>query len=71
MLKDLAAIVADVCGTRVVFEIPDDIEAAGYSRATKARLANDKIKKLGYHAQFDIHKGIERTITILKEVQVC
>ena len=71
MLKDLAAIVADVCGTRVVFEIPDDIEAAGYSRATKARLTNDKIKKLGYHAEYDIHKGIERTITILKEVQGC
>lgn len=69
MLKDLAAIVAEVCNTKVVFEIPDTVEAAGYSKATKARLSNDKLKKLGYHAQFDIHKGIERTIAILKEVQ--
>lgn len=68
MLKDLAAIVADVCGTKVVFEIPDDIEAAGYSKATKARLENKKLKKLGYHAQYDIHKGIERTIAVLREV---
>lgn len=71
MLKDLAAIVADVCGTKVVFEIPDTVEAAGYSKATKARLANDKLKKLGYHTQFDICEGIERTIAVLKEVQVC
>lgn len=66
MLKDLAAIVADVCGTKVVFEIPDDIEAAGYSKATKARLDNRKIKQLGYHAQYHIHEGIERTIAMMK-----
>jgi len=71
MLKDLAAIVADVCNTKVVFEIPDIVEAAGYSKATKARLANEKLKKLGYHAQFDIRKGIERTIAMMKEVQAC
>lgn len=68
MLKDLAAIVADVCGTKVVFEIPDAMEAAGYSKATKARLDNEKLKKLGYSARFGIHEGIERTVAVLGEV---
>ena len=38
MLKDLAAIIAGFKGKKVVFEIPDAVEAAGYSTATKARL---------------------------------
>ena len=33
MLKDLAAAIADISGKKVVFEIPDSVEAAGYSTA--------------------------------------
>ena len=43
MLKDLAGIIANNCGSKVVFELPDAIEAAGYSKATKARLDGSKI----------------------------
>ena len=66
MLKDLAAFIADINGKQVVFEIPDAIEAAGYSSATKARLNGKKIKALGWKPRFDIKSGIERTINILK-----
>lgn len=34
-LKDLANIITDYVGKKVVFELPDQIEAAGYSKATK------------------------------------
>ena len=30
MLKDLAKIIAEIAGKKVVFEIPDAVEAAGY-----------------------------------------
>ena len=53
----------------MVFEIPDDTEKAGYSKATKARLDSQKLQNLGWKAQFTIQEGIERTITILKEVK--
>ena len=65
MLKDLAAIIANVCGTKVVFELPDAVEAAGFSKATKARLNNEKIKELGYQARYCLEKGIRQTIALL------
>lgn len=67
MLKDLAAIIAGIAGKEVVFEIPDAVEAAGYSTATKARLDGSKLKSLGWSAKYDIKSGMKRTINILKE----
>lgn len=69
MLKDLASIIADLNGKNVKVEIPDAIEAAGYSKATKARLDGNKLQKLGWQPQYDIKAGIERTIRILKSLQ--
>lgn len=66
MLKDLAAIIADYVGRCVIFESPDVIERVGYSRATKARLASEKIQKLGWNAKYDIKDGVERTVDMLK-----
>lgn len=66
MMKDLAAIIAEAVGRKVVFEIPDEVESAGYSKATKARLDGSKLKALGWIAKYDIRSGIERTISILR-----
>lgn len=65
-LKDLAGIIAEFSGTKVIFELPDNIEKAGYSTATKARLDGGKLKKLGWEMKYNIKSGIERTIDILK-----
>ena len=65
-LKDLASIIADISGKKVVFEIPDSIEAAGYSAATKARLTGEKLRNLGWRPKYNIYNGIERTISILR-----
>lgn len=64
-LKDLAGIIAGLNGKKVVFEIPDEIEAAGYSAATKARLDGHKLQTLGWTPKYNIKSGIERTIHIL------
>ena len=66
MLKDLAAIIAKASGTKVVFDVPDAVEAAGYSTATKARLDNRKITELGFKARYDIETGISRTLKIME-----
>ena len=68
MLKDLAAIIAGFNGKKVVFEIPDAVEAAGYSKATKARLDGHKLQTLGWKPKYDIKSGMERTIKILEEL---
>ncbi len=65
MLKDLAAIIARINGRKVIFEIPDAVEAAGYSTATKARLDGSKLRKLGWKPIYDIVTGLERTVAIL------
>lgn len=66
MLKDLAQVVAEYVGKRVIFETPDLVEAAGYSTATKARLDGTKIQALGWHPYYSIQNGIRRTMDILK-----
>jgi len=68
MLKDLAAIIAKTAGKEVVFELPDAVEAAGYSKATKARLDGSKLKALGWKPRYDMDGGLSRTIKILKEI---
>ena len=68
-LKDLAETIAHINDKKVVFEIPDEVEAAGYSTATKARLDGSKLKALGWSPRYSIQSGMERTISILKELQ--
>ena len=67
-LKELATIVAEHAGKKVVFELPDAVESSGYSRATKALLDGRKIKRLGWKAQYSIYEGIPRTMDILNAV---
>lgn len=68
-LRDLASVIAEINGKKVVFEIPDAVEAAGYSRATKARLDGHKIQSLGWKPMYDIKNGMKRTINILRSIQ--
>lgn len=64
-LKDLAALIANYSNQKVVFDCPDSIEAAGYSRSNKALLDGSKIKSLGWRPFYSITEGIIRTIDIL------
>ena len=67
MLKDLATIIAEYADKKVVFEVPDIIEEAGYSKATKARLNGNKLKALGWRPKYNIKIGLERTMQILQD----
>ena len=67
-LKDLAQMIADMSGSKVVFEVPDAIEAAGYSKATKARLSGNKLKKLGWKPGCTIESGLDRTFQVFEEI---
>ena len=58
MLKDLAALIAGYAGRKVVFDLPNEVEAEGYSKATKARLDSTKLKALGWSPKYNIREGI-------------
>ena len=65
-LKDLAKTIADISGTKVIFELPNDVEKKGYSKATIARLDYSKIySELDWKPRYSIYNGIKRTIDIL------
>ena len=68
-LKDLAWIIAHHVGKQVVFEIPNEVESAGYSTATKALLDGSKLKKLGWKPFYSIQEGVSRTIDVLITLQ--
>lgn len=67
-LRDLAKLIADINGTEVVFELPDAVESAGFSKATKARLESAKLQRIGWSAKYSIQEGMQRTIEILKSL---
>ena len=66
-LKDLAVLIAGICGRKVVYEVPDSAEKTGYSTATKARLDGSRLKKLGWEMKYNIKAGVERTIAIMSD----
>ena len=65
-LKDLAGLIPGYSGKQVVFDLPDEVEKAGYSKATKARLDGSKLKALGWAPKYDIGTGMRRTIDIFR-----
>ena len=66
-LKDLAALVAESCGVKVVFDLPDEVESAGYSKATLALMNPAKANALGWRATHDIKSGIFETVNLIQE----
>lgn len=68
-LRDLAQLVADAGGVKLVFDLPDAIEAAGYSKATLALMDCSKAcRELGWQPTLPLSKGVPETMSILSEL---
>lgn len=61
-LRDLAKMIANLSGTEVIFDLPNETEAAGFSKATKARLDGSKLKELGWRISYSIEESVCRTL---------
>jgi nucleoside-diphosphate-sugar epimerase len=61
-LKELANLIAQMTETNVIYDIPDEKERAGYSKATKALLDTTKISEMGWQSHYTIREGIKRTL---------
>lgn len=64
-LRDLAKLIAEKAGRKVVFDLPDAVEAAGFSKATKARLNGEKLRRLGWAPSYKVKHGIINTMDVL------
>jgi nucleoside-diphosphate-sugar epimerase len=67
-LRDLAGMIAEYAGKKVIFELPDAVERAGFSKATVAVMDSTKLKNLGWKADYSIEQGIAHTIEILRQM---
>lgn len=65
-LLEIADILSEYTGNRIIFDIPSAVESVGYSKATKALLDSSKLKYLGWETKYPIKDGLIRTVNILK-----
>ncbi|MDR1637535.1 MAG: NAD-dependent epimerase/dehydratase family protein [Treponema sp.] len=68
-LRQIALLLASFNNTKLKFEEPSNLEAMGFSKASKALLDSSKIEALGWHPLFNLHDGLERTVAVLKQMQ--
>ena len=66
-MRELADMAASHAGKKVVFDLPDEKEKAGFSTATKALLDNNKLKKLGWQECFECNEILDYTIEIVRK----
>lgn len=66
-IRAFAQKVAEAGNSKIVFEIPEDIEKKGYSKITRSVLDSSRIKNLGWAPKSGTN-AIEETITILREI---
>ena len=64
-IAEVAHIVANIAGVKVVYELPSEIEAKGFSKPQNCILNNSKLKSLGWEGYYDVQKGLKETLSIL------
>ena len=69
-IAEVAKIVAEIAGTKVVFDIPDEIEKKGFSNPQNCVLDNQKLRLLKWKGKYDIKTGLKECIEILKENEI-
>lgn len=62
-LSGLAQLLADLSGTKVVYELPGEAEKKGYSRATKAMLDAGRLEGLGWRARVHMNEGLSSILS--------
>ena len=60
---------AELAGRSVVFDVPTEIEARGYSIANKAILSSAKLSSIGWTATRSFEEALHRTLMILNDIE--
>jgi len=68
-IAEVAQTVAKIAHTKVVYDLPDDVEKKGFSRAQNCILDNGKLKSLGWEGHYSVEAGLSACIEILKNSQ--
>ncbi len=66
-IKEIATVASELAETRVVFDIPSEIEAQGFNRVRNATLYSNKLCNIGWKPMTSLNEGIGITLNILSE----
>ena len=66
-IAEVAQTVASIAGTKVVFDLPDEVEKKGFSSPQNCILDNTKLKLLGWKGDYGIQEGMSESLRILKQ----
>ena len=67
-LRQIAEYISSLAGRKVVFELPSETQAKGFSKAINAIMSNDKLRALGWIPKDDTRSGVKKTVEILKTI---
>lgn len=67
-IAQLAQKIADIVGVKVQYEIPDDIEKAGYTPVLETFMSTEKLESLGWKPKYDLDTGIKNTLDIRRGI---
>lgn len=64
-IAQVAHEVAAIAGQKVVFDVPTDLEAKGFSKPQNCILDNTKLKQLGWTGKYALHEGLKECMDVL------
>ncbi|MCR5834468.1 MAG: NAD-dependent epimerase/dehydratase family protein [Selenomonadaceae bacterium] len=67
-LREIAEYISSLAGRKVVFELPNETQAKGFSKAVNAIMPNDKLRSLGWTPKDDTHSGVRKSVEILRSL---
>lgn len=65
-IAEVAKTCAEIVGTKVVFDLPSEVETKGFSRSRNCILDNKKLKDLGWSGKYSLREGLEETLEYLR-----
>ena len=68
-IREYAGTLARIAGVKLTFENPDDIEAAGYSKVSRAVLDPAKLENLGFEARYSLEEGLKETLKTCRKLK--
>ena len=65
-IAEVAKTCAKIAGTKVVFDLPDEVEAKGFSQPKNCILNNSKLRALGWEGKYSLKDGLVETLECLR-----
>lgn len=68
-IKELACMIAEIGGKKVICEVPDEIERKGYNVVKQSLFSISRLEGLGWLASGTFYQNMVKTIMLMKSIQ--